>query len=127
MERCLLTYKVYADYTNADKLSKKGENAMTKKILILAMLIATTFVALPADASAQRRYRSYDRSSQMSQYWQGDHARRRRWQNRNRSYYGYRNYGQYRRTQVGNRRSRWVTRYTWNGGMRTTRRYRVYY
>jgi len=79
---------------------------MTRKILILAMLFATAFIALPTDASAQRRYRSYDRNSQMSQYWQGNHSRQRRWRNHHKSYYGYKNYGQYRRTQVGNRRFR---------------------
>lgn len=100
---------------------------MKSKILILAMLIATAFIALPTDATAQRRYRSYDRSYQMSQYWQDDHGRRRRWRSHHRSYYGYRNYGQYRRTQVGNRRFRWANRYEWNNGYRTTRRYRLYY
>src|SRR6187402_2944939 len=79
---------------------------MRRKILILAMLFATAVIALPTDASAQRRQRSYDRSYETSQYWQGNHSRQRRWRNRHRSYYGYRNYGQYRRTQVGNRRFR---------------------
>ena len=92
---------------------------MTQKFLILAMLFAMAFIALPTDASAQRRYRSYDRSSQMSQYWQTNHSRQRRWRSHHRSYYGYRNYGQYRRTQVGNRRFR--NRYDWNGGNRWNR------
>jgi len=100
---------------------------MRGKILILAMLLATTFVALPTDASAQRRYRSYQRNYEMSQYWQSNHSRHRRWRNRNMSYYGYRNYGQYRRTQVGNRRFRWENRYYMNNGYRTTRRVRLYY
>ena len=100
---------------------------MRRKILILAMLFATAVIALPTDATAQRRYRSYDRSYQMSQYWEGNHSRQRRWRNRNHSYYGYKNYGQYRRTQVGNRRFRTVNRYYWTNGMRTTRRVRLYY
>ena len=100
---------------------------MRGKLLILAMLVATAFIALPTDASAQRRYRSYDRSYQMSQYWQGNHSRHRRWRNRTGAYYGYRNYGQYRRTQVGNRRYRWTQRYYNNNGYRTTRRVRIYY
>ena len=39
--------------------------------------------------------------------------------------YGYRNYGQYRRTQVGNRRFRYVNRYYWTDGVRHLRRVRV--
>jgi len=41
--------------------------------------------------------------------------------------HGYRNYGQYRRTQVGNRRYRYVNRYYWNDGVRVSRRVRVYF
>lgn len=39
----------------------------------------------------------------------------------------YRNYGQYRRTQVGNRRYRLVRRYYYIGGVRRYRLVRVYY
>ncbi len=47
-------------------------------------------------------------------------------------YMGYRNYGQYRRTQVGNRRVghrryRLVRRPYWEDGVRLTRMVRVYY
>ena len=41
--------------------------------------------------------------------------------------YGYRNYGQYRRTQVGNRRYRMVKRYYWVDGIRRYRTVRVYF
>jgi hypothetical protein len=52
---------------------------------------------------------------------------RARYRGRNRIYYGYKNYGQYRRTQVGNRRWRWQNRYYWRNGVRLTRRVRIYY
>jgi len=42
-------------------------------------------------------------------------------------YLGYRNYGQYRRTQVGNRRYRLVRRPYWQDGERLTRLVRLYY
>lgn len=102
---------------------------MTRKILILAVLIAATFFALPTDAAAQRRNRSWDRGNESSRLWQQDDngRRRRRFKGRNRYTYGYKNYGQYRRTQVGNRRYRTVRRYYWNDGVRLSRLVRLYY
>ena len=104
---------------------------MTRKILILSMLFAMTFLMLPLDSFAQRRGRDRDRSyreySSYSQDRWENRGRRRRWRNRNRETYGYRNYGQYRRTQVGNRRYRMVRRYYWNDGSRLSRWVRVYY
>ena len=44
-----------------------------------------------------------------------------------RVYFPYKNYGQYRRTQVGNRRYRLVRRYYWSRGIRLSRWVRVYY
>ena len=41
--------------------------------------------------------------------------------------HGYRNYGQFRRTQVGNRRYRLAKRYRFIDGVRTLRWIRVYY
>ena len=49
----------------------------------------------------------------------------REWREKN--LHGFRNYGQYRRTQVGNRRFRIVNRSYWNNGTRLSRRVRVYY
>ena len=101
---------------------------MTRKILILVMLFAITFLALPTDGVAQRKNRSWDRGSESGGFWQDDHGRRRRrFKGRNRYTYGYRNYGQYRRTQVGNRRYRMVRRYYWNDGVRLSRWVRLYY
>ena len=103
---------------------------MTRKILTLAMLFAITLLVLPFDSYGQRRGRDRDRSYRDYSYsqdrWDDNRRRsRRRWKNR--QYYGYRNYGQYRRTQVGNRRFRTVKRYYWNDGRRLSRWVRVYY
>src|SRR6478752_5548348 len=102
---------MYAVYTNVQTFSIERRMQMRSKILILAMLFATAVIALPTDANAQRQYRSYNRSYQMSQYWQNNHSGQRRYRRHHQSYYGYKNYGQYRRTQVGNRRFR---RSYWN-------------
>jgi len=106
---------------------------MTRKLLILTMLFATTFFALPSDSYASTeqpgKHKSYgNKGSENSSLWQGDQGRkRRRYRGRNRITYGYRNYGQYRRTQVGNRRYRLVRRYYWNDGTRLSRLVRLYY
>jgi hypothetical protein len=56
----------------------------------------------------------------------GQPRRRRFWRN-GRWYYGYRNYGQYRRTQVGAMRYRLVPEYYWVDGIRRVRWVRYYY
>jgi hypothetical protein len=67
--------------------------------------------------------------------WQGNRGRgedrgwdngRHRYRGRNRITYGYRNYGQYRRTQVGNRRYHWIRRHRWENGRRVSRLIRIY-
>jgi hypothetical protein len=103
---------------------------MTRKILILALLSVTTFFALPADSYAQREWRTRDRSYSGYTYSQNrweNRRHRRRYNRRIRETYGYRNYGQYRRTQVGNRRFRLSRQYYWNGGRRLSRMVRIYY
>lgn len=103
------------------------ETVMTRKILILTMLFVTTFFTLPSDATAQGKSK-WGKSDNWSQGRWDNKRGRRRYQGRNRIYYGYRNYGQYRRTQVGNRRRyRLVRRYYWDDGMRLARWVRVYY
>ena len=98
-----------------------------KRIIGLMLLALFTFgIWLPSNASAatspqiyiqtQRRYRDRDRDR--------DRDRRRR---RNLSYYGYRNYGQYRRSEVGNRRWRWENRTYYRNGYPYTRRIRIYF
>ena len=85
---------------------------MKKMILILAMAVGMVFVASATDASAQ-----------------GKHAGKsnKQWSSHKKDAHGYKNYGQYRRTQVGNRRFRTVNRYSWVDGIRRARKVRVYY
>jgi hypothetical protein len=103
---------------------------MKRKILISAMMFAIGFLALPPGsyASADKKGTASVQEYSGTQVWQGDRRRRgrgkqRRWKRTR----GYRNYGQYRRTQVGNRRYRLVRRYYWTGGYRRYRLVRVYY
>jgi hypothetical protein len=105
---------------------------MTRKILILTILAATAFFALPTDTpgyadkrAGENFYR--ENAGLQKRGWDNKGRRRRSNRSRNRSYYGYRNYGQYRRTQVGNRRYRLVRRPYWRNGIRLTRLVRLYY
>lgn len=103
---------------------------MKRRLLIFTILFATTFLVVPFES-----YGSTDRSgtsTTVTEYtaqnglWQRQRRGRgkhRGWKNTR----GYRNYGQYRRTQVGNRRYRTVRRYYWNDGVRLSRMVRVYY
>ena len=100
---------------------------MKKKLLTLALMAAFSLIALPiggSEAVGQRRL-GWDRDSYSSYRY----GRDRRWNNRGKkkSYYGYKNYGQYRRTQVGNRRYRYERRYFWRDGSRFSRLIRVFY
>jgi hypothetical protein len=110
---------------------------MLKKLTILFLMGATFVIYLPTSTAAaspgdrpnsiaglstentilaQRRGRGRGGS------WDNNRGRR-----RNGSYYGYRNYGQYRRTQVGNRRYRTVRRYYWRDGRRVSILRRIFY
>lgn len=106
---------------------------MTKKLGILVVLLATVVFWIPSEgistAAQERRNRTYDRGERVrtQSYVIGQPRRRRVNRYRNRTTYGYRNYGQYRRTQVGNRRYRMVNRSIWRNGTRQRRLVRVYY
>jgi hypothetical protein len=108
---------------------------MKKKLVTLALIFAFSFIALPiggSDANAQRRsYGDRDRYSSYygrQRYRDSYYGRDRRWsRGKKKRYYGYKNYGQYRRTQVGNRRYRYERRYYWRDGSRLSRLIRVFY
>jgi hypothetical protein len=104
---------------------------MKRKIIIFTLVFATGFLAFPAESYAATG-RSNERTAiaeySGTQVWRTDRRRRGRGKHRGwKNTYGYRNYGQYRRTQVGNRRYRLVRRPYWNGGVRRVRLVRVYY
>ena len=104
---------------------------MKNKLIILLMLFAMTAFWLPNTntVSAQSRQNVERRNGnrgvqpgQRRQVWQGNRRRKGpKWK------HGYKNYGQYRRTQVGNRRYRSVRRSYWTNGQRVYRYVRVYY
>ncbi len=102
---------------------------MKRRLLIFTILFATTFLALPYESfgAADRSRGSNAVTEYSGQSWRWQ---RRRGRGRNRGWkntFGYRNYGQYRRTQVGNRRYRLVRRSFWDDGFRRYRWVRVYY
>ena len=116
---------------------------MTRKILLLSTLFVTAFFALPSESFGSSPSTSVTTTTQDWRYRQERRRYSRRYRDvygnrtwgrtygrtygRYRNTYGYRNYGQYRRTQVGNRRYRTVTRYYWDDGRRRTRLVRLYY
>lgn len=102
---------------------------MKKKLIILMMMLATTFFWLPGDSntvSAQngqgKGHKSHGSGNNDSIWQEGKHKGN--WRKKNS--YGYKNYGQYRRTQVGNRRYRTVRRYNLIDGVRRLRMVRIY-
>jgi hypothetical protein len=108
---------------------------MRKKLLIFVFVLATMVFTVPAEGFAassdpQGKSRSHgqDKNRNRGTIWEGGQNKgRHRYRGRNRTTYGYRNYGQYRRTQVGNRRYRMVRRSYWRDGIRLSRYVRVYY
>src|SRR5262245_13120262 len=97
----------------------------SKLTILLMMLVMTTFwiPATAVDVSAQK-------GNKHGRLWEGDQGRRwerRRWNRHWRDTHGYRNYGQYRRTQVGNRRFRMERRYSWRDGRRVSIWRRIFY
>ena len=106
---------------------------MKKKIVIFAMLMAMTLFWMPAGGNTVSAQKGQDKARKSGNYginvYQGQRRNRQRDWNRGKkkSANGYKNYGQYRRTQVGNRRYRLVRRSYWRDGNRLTRLVRVYY
>ena len=112
---------------------------MFKKFSVLFLLAATCVIYLPMQAAAYTpgektnsvaglstdstvlAQRGRGRKNKNSGYWEN------RGRRRNGTWYGYRNYGQYRRTQVGNRRYRNVRSYTWRDGRRVSIWRRIFY
>jgi hypothetical protein len=103
----------------------KQETNMKKKIVIYLMFAAVTFIWLPASSSPVRASAVTELSSNPGPIQSRGRSRNRgnkKWHPRR-----YRNYGQYRRTQVGNRRYRLVRRSYWSDGRRRYRYVRINY
>ena len=101
-----------------------------RALAILTVLVVAV-MAVSSTTSAQGKHGGNGRSNQTSHQrdWQTERARGRRAFGRSHKKYahGYRNYGQYRRTQVGNRRSHLVRRYYMRDGVRLSRWVRINY
>lgn len=133
--RVLLTYRqrliVFAILYDESNFFEFRGKSMKKKLSILLILLATVVFWIPAEGSIpdiqSKKEKSYDKGDRglSAIKWHGQP--RRRGAGRNRDTHGYRNYGQYRRTQVGNRRYRLVRRSYLRDGNRLTRLVRVYY
>ena len=109
---------------------------MLKKITGLVLLAATWVIFLPSQGAAFNSDKKNNSISGLSTenlvlqqrrgrgnggLWQGNSRRR------NGRWYGYKNYGQYRRTQVGNRRYRTIRQTMWRNGRRITVTRRIIY
>ena len=96
---------------------------MKRKFTVLVLMLASMVIFLPAESRAAVKE---DKTNSASEYNYGAQIRVRigNQRRRNRRYYGYRNYGQWRRTQ--NRRARYITQTYWRNGRRYTRVIRVY-
>ena len=102
---------------------------MKIKIVILAMLLAATFFLLPASGdsvSAQNKQNRGNKSDRGDSHrkislWDQDYHGKKK------NTHGYKNYGQFRKTQVGNRRFRLQRHWYLRNGVRTSRTIRVYY
>ena len=104
---------------------------MKRRLLVIAMLIAITFFWLPTDSNSVSAQPGQNKSQKKNKggnagLWQPG-KKGKSWNRGRKATYGYRNYGQYRRTQVGNRRYRLAKRYYWQDGSRLSRLVRVYY
>lgn len=103
---------------------------MSRKLIAFFLMAAFSLAALPAGGSkaegqrAWRTQRTYTSDHGRYRYYGAD----RRWRKgKKKRYWGYKNYGQYRRTQVGNRRYRYERRYYWRDGSRFSRLVRIFY
>ncbi|HKX83457.1 MAG TPA: hypothetical protein VJL58_04480 [Pyrinomonadaceae bacterium] len=102
---------------------------MRQKLLILTLMLGSLLIGLPVSGySTTAKERTFTVGGNKPQVTISfGQPRRRRWRQNGRWYYGYRNYGQYRRTQVGNRRYRVFPEYYWDNGYRRVRYVRYYY
>ena len=111
---------------------------MLRKITSLVLLAATWVIFLPSQSAAlttDKKNNSVNGLATENLVLQQKRGRGNRngglWDNRgkrrNGRWYGYKNYGQYRRTQVGNRRYRTVRRPYYRNGRTYYRLTRIFY
>lgn len=107
---------------------------MKRKLMIYSMILAMTIFWLPSEAavSARDRLANEQRFAKGSYFELQPGRHRKAWYGKRKRrgpkwVHGYRNYGQYRKTQVGKRRYHLVRRPFWRNGIRVYRSVRIYY
>jgi hypothetical protein len=109
---------------------------MNKKITTIVLLAVSWVIFLPSLSAASTGERNgstnlIPNENLVLQQRRGRIRYNRYYETRGRrrsgSWYGYRNYGQYRRTQVGNRRYRTTRQTIWRNGRRITVTRRIIY
>jgi hypothetical protein len=111
---------------------------MLRKFTVLFLLAAASVISLPAQGKASTfgdrnvSISGFPTENLVLQQRRGRGRGGRNWDDgrgrrRSGSWYGYRNYGQYRRTQVGNRRYRTERRSVWRDGRRVSIWRRIFY
>lgn len=90
---------------------------MKRRLTILAMLLATMFFWMPTAGDNVSAQNGHGKGNKGGIFGQGHRK----------DDHGYRNYGQYRRTQVGNRRYRLKRQYYTRDGNRLSRLVRIFY
>ena len=96
---------------------------MSKRITIIGLLMFVITLGIPFESFAADRKTTNKAGVTEEITWEQGKSRGRR----GKSYRGYKNYGQYRSSRVGNRRYRWVRRPYYRSGVRYFRTIRVYY
>ena len=95
---------------------------MKTKIIVLAFIAAFSLIVLPTDGFASDSQRPSFGATNLGFQGRGKGRGNKKWYPRR-----YKNYGQYRRTQVGNRRYRLERRYYYRNGIRLSRTVRIYF
>ncbi len=90
---------------------------MKRKLTILALMLATMFFWMPAAGDNVSAQNGNGKGNKAGNYGRSH----------KKNSYGYKNYGQYRRTQVGNRRYRLKRQYYTRDGNRLSRLVRIFY
>jgi hypothetical protein len=101
---------------------------MFKKFSVSAIFLFVLTLGMPLESLAGDR--NSGRTSEFVKETTFEQGKNKGWnqgKSRKGPYRGYKNYGQYRSSQVGNRRYRWVRRPYYRNGIRLFRNIRIYY
>lgn len=101
---------------------------MFKKFSVSVLFLFVLTIGLPLESLASDRNNGrMNEIVKETNFEQGKYKGWNRGKSRKGPYRGYKNYGQYRSSRVGNRRYRWVRRPYYRNGIRVYRSVRIYY